>query len=443
MTQTKLDIGAIAPLHEVEFSPWIRRLAILLFLMFIVFPAIAIFAPWQQNLPGTGQVAAFSPQERRMPVESPLKEARIKEVYVIENQLVEKGDPLMLLQDIDPLKVDRLKAQIVALELQESSYREQVETYGEQLKSFSDMRDRTIEALEAKLNAARKKLAEAAQKVRKAEVDREVEQAIIDRLRQLDRDNIAEFKLIEAQGKLDKAIAEAEAQKAALETAEADLVSAQAEVGKGTAEADGKIQETRTKLQGADAKVGEINGKLEGLRGELRAQEQQLVRAPRAGQVQRVLAFTDSIIVKQSQILLEIVPEVQRQAVELFVRGIDVPLIEVGRKVRLQFEGWPAIQWVAWPSVAVGTFGGVVAQVDAADSGGGRFRILITPDPEEPDWPGDRWLRQGVRAKGWVLLNEVPMWYEIWRQLNGFPPAVADTEPGAGKNGKQDGQKAK
>ena len=24
---TKLDIGAIAPLHEVEFSPWIRRLA--------------------------------------------------------------------------------------------------------------------------------------------------------------------------------------------------------------------------------------------------------------------------------------------------------------------------------------------------------------------------------------------------------------------------------
>ena len=100
-----------------------------------------------------------------------------------------------------------------------------------------------------------------------------------------------------------------------------------------------------------------------------------------------------------------------------------------GSRVRLQFEGWPAVQFVGWPSVAVGTFGGEVIAIDAADDGKGRFRIVISPDAADQPWPGARWLRQGVRAKAWVLLRQVPLWQELWRQLNGFPPVVAETEP--------------
>jgi hypothetical protein len=102
-----------------------------------------------------------------------------------------------------------------------------------------------------------------------------------------------------------------------------------------------------------------------------------------------------------------------------------------GSLVRLQFEGWPAIQFMGWPSVAVGTFGGEVIAVDATDDGQGRFRIVVAPDAEDAAWPGTRWLRQGVRTKAWVLLRQVPLWSEIWRQLNGFPPVVADAEPQA------------
>ncbi|MCA9008078.1 MAG: toxin secretion protein, partial [Planctomycetaceae bacterium] len=98
--------------------------------------------------------------------------------------------------------------------------------------------------------------------------------------------------------------------------------------------------------------------------------------------------------------------------------------------VRLQFEGWPAVQFSGWPSVAVGTFGGEVVSVDAIDNGLGKFRILIRPDPDDNPWPQDRFLRQGVRANAWVLLNQVPLWYEVWRKLNGFPPAVSVEEPG-------------
>jgi len=110
-----------------------------------------------------------------------------------------------------------------------------------------------------------------------------------------------------------------------------------------------------------------------------------------------------------------------------------------GSPVRLQFEGWPAIQFVGWPSVAVGTFGGDVVFIDPTDDGYGRFRIVVAAKPDEferdgkkmvTEWPGNRWLRQGVRAKGWVLLERVPLWKEIWRQLNGFPPVVKESDSG-------------
>jgi len=105
----------------------------------------------------------------------------------------------------------------------------------------------------------------------------------------------------------------------------------------------------------------------------------------------------------------------------------------VGSRVRLQFEGWPAVQFVGWPSVAVGTFGGEVMSIDAVDDGAGRFRIVIRPDPDDAPWPDTQYLRQGVRVKAWVLLRTVPLWQEVWRQLNGFPPVVAPKEPMAKK----------
>jgi hypothetical protein len=30
----------------------------------------------------------------------------------------------------------------------------------------------------------------------------------------------------------------------------------------------------------------------------------------------------------------------------------------------------------------------------------------------------------GSGTKGWVMLDNVAVWYEIWRQLNGFPASL-------------------
>jgi hypothetical protein len=164
------------------------------------------------------------------------------------------------------------------------------------------------------------------------------------------------------------------------------------------------------------------------LEGKLAKQHNQIVTAPRDGTIVRLLANEGGAIVKEGDPLFVLVPEAADRAVELYVSGNDAPLISPGRHVRLQFEGWPAVQFAGWPSVAVGTFGGEVVNVDATDNGKGQFRILVLPDSGS-DWPSERYLRQGVRANGWVLLNQVTLGYELWRQLNGFPPVVAQEEP--------------
>jgi len=145
-------------------------------------------------------------------------------------------------------------------------------------------------------------------------------------------------------------------------------------------------------------------------------------------------------MVKAGDILMELVPQSAQNVVELWVDGNDAPLVSPGRKVRLQFEGWPALQFSGWPSIAVGTFGGEVLMVDAADNGLGQFRALVKPDPEDAEWPEQRYLRQGVRTNGWILLDQVSLGFELWRQFNGFPPATTapgvEAKGGAGKENK-------
>ncbi|MDP3561787.1 MAG: HlyD family efflux transporter periplasmic adaptor subunit [Legionellaceae bacterium] len=148
-------------------------------------------------------------------------------------------------------------------------------------------------------------------------------------------------------------------------------------------------------------------------------QETQAVKAHVPGIIFKRLTGEESVVVKAGDVLAEIIPQTKSRAVELWVDGNDIPFVRIGQIARLQFEGWPAVQFRGWPQVAVGTFEGKVSFIDATDNGLGVFRVVIVPS--EP-WPNIAFLRQGVRVHGWVQLGQVPLWYEIWRQFNGFPP---------------------
>lgn len=185
----------------------------------------------------------------------------------------------------------------------------------------------------------------------------------------------------------------------------------------------------QAELEYARYLTDEANSSAELSRIEVRfaRQSMQSVKAPRSGTILRRMSGQESELVKPGDVLAVIVPETESRAVELLVDGNDVPLVHEGRHVRLQFEGWPAVQFSGWPSVAIGTFGGRVSFVDAADSGNGKFRVVVIPEKGEK-WPSHRYLRQGMRANGWVLLNRVTLGYELWRQFNGFPPSLPEDQ---------------
>jgi multidrug resistance efflux pump len=354
---------------------------------------------------------------------------RVVEVFVNEADPVKKGDPLIRIVDIDPEKIARIEAKLDAARKDLDFTRLNINTFKAQIAILEQARDLAVDAFRARTDIARENLKAAEQGLRGAAATRDFAVTQEKRLAKLVPQWIEEIKLLEAQAARQRAEAEVASAQAELNAARAMVANAEAELGRERETGNAKVKDARAKMQDESGKAAGIRAKIADLEGELRAQNTQLVNAPRDGRVFRLSVNTESSIVRGGEVLLEIVPVTSQPAVKLWVRGVDAPLIEPGRKVRLQFEGWPAVQFVGWPSVAVGTFGGVVSLVDPTDSGNGRFRMLVVPDADDAPWPDDRWLRQGVRAKGWVLLDRVRLWYELWRQLNGFPPVVALTEP--------------
>jgi biotin carboxyl carrier protein len=236
-----------------------------------------------------------------------------------------------------------------------------------------------------------------------------------------------------------------ELSKLAYDSSRANLAAAKASLERTAREFDAAISATKASRGTAEADRAAADREIASIDIQISQSSQQVVEAPRDGIVMSVSA-TEGTYLKPGTPICVVIPETEDRFVEVWVDGMDMPLITPrqqgpggsvvrGSLARLLFEGWPAIQFVGWPSVAIGTFGGEVISIDAADDGRGRFRIIIAPEHLGGDeaWPGTQFLRQGVRANAWVLLRQVPLWFELWRQLNGFPPVVADKAPDAKK----------
>lgn len=227
---------------------------------------------------------------------------------------------------------------------------------------------------------------------------------------------------------------ELEASRLAAETAELNRERQQRLYERGLA-ARREAEAARIRHQELQAKAAAVEAKLTKFRGDVVRRTTQIVRAPGAGTVLRIRAGDTATFVKEGQVLATFAPERHERAVELYLSGLDAAITEPGAPVRLIFEGWPAVQFSGWPAVAVGTFEGTVRSVDPVVSPNGRFRAIVVEKPEAP-WPGSPYLRLGTQARGWVLLETVPLGYEVWRRLNQFPPAPA------GRNGQAPEAKA-
>jgi len=405
-----------------------RRLALGLMALLLM----GALAPWRQNLSGEGQVIAFTPNDRPQVVQATIS-GRILTWHVIEGQRVEEGELLVELVDNDPNRMERLETERQAAESRLAAYDDAVSAYEDRVTSLREEQTAKIEAAQAKIRVARQKLAAAQQKVEAARAAQEIAERQRDRIAALQEDGLSSTRDREvalrdsAKAEADLRVSEAEVQSARdeLSMERANLESVRASTA-------AYLESARASLRSAETNVASTQASLASIQSRVAQQAAQRIMAPRAGTVQRVVVQQGGMQVSRGQTLAYLVPETESRAVALQVDGNDAALITEGRPVRLQFEGWPAVQFAGWPSVAVGTFGGRVAFVDPADNGKGDFRVVVVPDEENDEpWPSSRFLRQGVRAKGWVLLEEVSVGFEVWRQLNGFPPRYEQAPEGS------------
>ena len=401
-----------------------RILALLLALMLISLALGLTVAPWRQNVVASGQVVAFDPVERRQFIEAPV-DGRIVDWSVVEGAQVQKGDVLLQISDNDPALVDRMQQERAAtLGIQEAELRK-AQSVREKIDRLEHTRDMAIAAAMAKIDVADDKIKAAERGLEAAEAGEETAKLNLDRQERLNTKGLASRRSYElAVLKHNQTVASANKARADLNAARNDRLALLADRQKIEADNQAKIEDARASLESALSSTQKAVADLTKVDVRLARQATQVVEAPIDGVVLRVVARQGGDMVKAGDMLMELVPLSRKNVVELMVDGNDAPLVAPGRKVRIQFEGWPALQFSGWPSIAVGTFGGEVMLVDASDNGMGQFRALIQPDPDDVPWPEQRYLRQGVRANGWILLDEVSLGFELWRQFNGFPPAT-------------------
>ncbi len=380
---------------------------------------IAVFLPWQQNVQGDGVVSALSPSERPQSLPSRI-DGRIERWFVAEGQFVARGTPIVQISEIkdeylDPEIVERTSEQLGSKRASNEDKRRKASALDDQITALSQV-------AELKLEQTRNRV----QQLQAAVAQFTLEDSIAaDQL--VRRDSLYRSPLgLVSLNDLQTSRMRAQAASAALVQRRNELLNAQIDLRSVEAEYREKIEKARSDRSGTLAEVADGEAEVSKLRNKVASLELRRsyyrIEAPQDGYVVKALRQGIGEMVKAGEPIVTVQPATPRQAVELFVRAMDVPLLKPGRKVRLEFNGWPALQFSGWPSVAVGTFGGEVVVIDQVAGLDGRFRVLVSPDPSDEPWPVQ--LRAGTAVHGWAMLDTVRVWFEIWRQLNGFPPAI-------------------
>ena len=390
---------------------------------------LSLFLPWQQNINGKGKVTPFAPEDRPQNVPSIIG-GRIEKWKVVEGQFVKKGDTLVIISEVkekffDPELLDRTQKQIVNKE--------------DGLKA----KNRKILALEKQINALKNsvaiKLKMAKNKVLQAQFTVKAEKGNFDasktneelsrnqyeRLNELYKKGLASLTEIQNRtNKMQEAKSKAIESENKYDKAENELINARIDLNFIEAEYLDKISKAESILEETAGELFESQAELIKLRIEysnlLLRSGFYAIKAPQDGYLVQVLKAGIGETIKENENLATIVPANTKTAVEMTVRALDMPLLFKGCKVRIQFDGWPALVFSGWPSGSVGTFGGVVQAIDRNADEKGNFRILVVQDPADVPWP--ELIRAGGGVYGWAMLNRVPVWYELWRQFNAFPP---------------------
>ncbi|MEY2691645.1 MAG: hypothetical protein RIT03_35 [Bacteroidota bacterium] len=395
----------------------------------LILVLILLFLPWTQNISGSGAVTTLKPSQRPQTIQTAIA-GRIEKWYVQEGDFVNEGDTIVYISEIkedyfDPNLVGNTENQVNAKTMALESYENKVGSLGNQITAIQAER-------QMKWQQAQNKMKQAQLKIKSDSTDFEAIKLLIkiantqyNRSTTLHKEGLKPLTDVEEKrAKLQETEAKLFTQENKLLASKNELINAAIELNRIKAEYDEKkskaLSDQFTALSNqydTEAQVNKLKNQFENykIRNGL-----YYITAPQKGYINRTLQSGIGETIKEGTQLVSIMPAAFDIAVETYVKPADLPLLHAGEKVRVWFDGWPTIVFSGWPDLSYGTFGGQIVAIEKFISENGKYRVLIAPDPNEQKWP--KQISIGSGAQTMALLNNVPIWYEIWRTLSGFPP---------------------
>ncbi len=390
---------------------------------------LLLFIPWTQNIRATGALTTLR-QEQRPQQLNTIIPGKVAKWHVKEGDYVKAGDTIMQLSEIkddylDPSLLARTKEQLTAKEMSVEGYKNKVGTAENQISALTLGREYKISQLENKLRQQRMKVQSDSMEMLAANNDYIIATKQFQRQKNMFDSGLVSLTQLEQRN---MSYQNAVAKKT---SAEIKFMNAKQELGILQLEMNGANQDYNEKISKASGDKYQSISQIATGQGEISKLQNQymnydirsrlyFITAPQSGQIVKAKKAGIGEIVKDGEMIVEIVPDNIQYAVELYVRPVDLPLLQIGQRIRFMFDGFPAVVFSGWPQASYGTFGGKVAAIESSVSTNGKFRVLVAEDRDEKKWPVQ--LRMGTGAQGMALLKDVPIWYELWRNINGFPP---------------------
>jgi len=389
----------------------------------------AMFLPWTQNIRAKGYVTTVRPDDRPQTVQA-LIGGRIEKWYVREGQLVSQGDTIMQISEIkeaylDPDLLERTGGQINAKKESLTAYGTKAKNLQDQYSALKNSREIKYEQNLIKIAQTRLKIQSDSMDLMAARVKLEIAEKQLNRMQELFKEGLKsltdlETKRLSNQEAVAKVISlenKMAAHRNELMNLQANQVAIQNEYAEKMAKSESDRMSAISDQFDTEATINKLQSQLNAYTVR---QNNYFITSPIDGYVTQAMQSGIGEMIKNGDKIVSIMPKTYELAVEMYVNPVDVPLLDLGQKVRVQFDGWPAIVFSGWPNNSYGTFGGVVFAIDNFISDNGKYRVLVSADPNETPWPNE--VRVGGGANTITLLKNVTIGYEIWRKLNGFPP---------------------
>jgi multidrug resistance efflux pump len=397
--------------------------------IFGVIMLIVFFLPWTQNVRSSAKVTALKPSQRPQTIQTIIG-GRIEKWFVQEGQFVKRGDTILFISEVkeeylDPNLIENTEQQLKSKEFTVRSYMEKIKANDNQIDAMISSRKLKYEQAENKLIQAKLSVQNDSVKLAAAIINNKIAKEQLLRMEELYKEGLKSLTDLESRRlKIQETQAKVIAEETSYIKSKNEVINAKLELQSINADFKDKIAKSESdkfaslsNMYDAEAVVTKLQNQF--VNYNIRS-GMYYILAPQDGYITQAIQSGIGETIKEGTEIISIMPADYELAIEMYVNPMDIPLLEKGQHVQIQFDGWPSVIFSGWPGISYGTYGGQIVAIDNFSRDNGKYRVLVSHDKNYPKWPNE--LRVGAGASVMSLLKDVPIWYELWRQVNGFPP---------------------